>query len=562
MAIMIDGGGGGPVYQPQNQPQSYTVGINDSLHDIAERFGVTQQAIREANPQIFSPRDPGEAKFRSMEAQAQNGGGRLLQGDELTIPAAPMSVTEGDPITGEASYPSTDVKVGVEVQGGNGQTGSLTWEPSAGKVTLTGGQKVETPNVGDGVQLSARRDTAVAYGQKNNDGNTQFTVEVQTSVAASGSVDAGGRKGGFEAEVGAGAGFKSSYQVTLPGENRALEAAAQVNPFDPTTIPVGGQVTMNSEAFAETSLAGSFRHIGTETKVQEGQGTSYIVERTDENTVRVMMGPTESVQAFNGVGLRAGSDLSVMVGRQDSLAGSTLRTADFDLSTPDGQAAYAHFTSTGQVAHETAGVDNVATVERLDYSSQSQLRAKLGPLSVELGGAQNTGSVVQTTYPDGSFALTTDLGYDGNVPLQINQRFDAEGTELLGERSYQFEVAVDDNNVQLLNAVLTGSVEGSGPVEAGETATLTFSEEQIQALIGQTEDAVDTFQTGATDLRILVEDYGGNRGTEPMDFAISMARNLNSDSYGFVERLFSISTAADGDIRDGYERIDAGVASS
>jgi hypothetical protein len=552
MAIMVDGGGG-RVYQPQNHPQSYKVGTNESLQDVADRFGVTPQAIRDANPNIFNPQDPGERKARQMDAQEINGGGMLLPGDELTIPAAPMSVTEGDPITGEGSHPSTDVNIGVDLP-----NGGITWEPGSGKVQLTAKQQAETANANQGTKLTVSQESAVAYGQKNNNGNTEFTVEAQTKVATSGSIDAGGRKGGAEVQAGAGAGFKSSYQVMLPGENRPAEAAARVNPFDPTTIPVGGRVTMNSEAFSETSLAGSFRYIGTETKVQQGQGTTYVVERVDQNTVRVMMGPTEAVQAFNGVGLRAGPDLSVMLGRQDSLAGSTLKTADFDLSTPEGQAAYSHFTATGQVAHETKGVDNVATVERVDYSSQTQLRAKLGPLGVELGGAQNKGSVVKTSYPDGSFALTTELQYSGNVPLRVTQRFDAGGTEILSERTYQYEVKVTESNAELLNTVQAGRVTDSGPARPGQTVVLTFNEEQMQSLIGQTETAAETLH-GADDLRLLVEGPGGR--AEPMDFAISMARNLGGDSQGLSERLLKISDAGDGDIqtRGGFSRIDMDV---
>lgn len=520
-----------PPPEPKAEPQAYTSRYGDTPNSIATEAGVDPADLQAANPQLGS----------DLDAQ-------LDAGTQLTIPAAPQSVTEGDPITGDPTYPSTDVKVGVEADNGNGQTGSLTWEPSEGKVTLTTGQQAETPDTGNGAQLSVRQDTAVVYGQKNDNGNTQFTVEVQTSASTSASVDAGGKKGGFEAETSTGAGFKSSYQVTLPGENQTPEAAAQVNPYDPTTIPVGGRVTMSSEAFTETSLAGSFRYIGTETKVKEGEGTSYIVERVDENTMRVMMGPTESVEAFNGVGLRAGPDLSLMVGRQDSLVGSTLRTADFDLSTADGQAAYSHFVATGQVAHETAGVDNVSTIERIDYSSQSQLRAKLGPLSVELGGAQNTGSVVQTTYPDGSFALTTDLQYSGNVPLQVTQRFDAQGDEIVSERRYSYTVQADENNEQLLNLAISGNYEtaDSGPVDAGETVTLTFTEQQMQGLVEMTSNYAEEAPSSEEAVLLGYMESDGSRPTpEPFDFAIALARNLNNDNFGFSEKLFSIADGGD-----------------
>jgi hypothetical protein len=44
------------------------------------------------------------------------------------------------------------------------------------------------------------------------------------------------------------------------------------------------------------------------------------------------------------------------------------------------------------------------------------------------------------------------------------------------------------------------------------------------------------------------------------DFAVAMARNLGGDNYGFAERLFQISSAADGDLADNqFARIDASV---
>ena len=103
-------------------------------------------------------------------------------------------------------------------------------------------------------------------------------------------VPAGGARGAH-VEGSVATGFTSTYKVSLPGEG-TVEQAAAVNPFDPTTIPVGGSVTVDGSNFVDTSFEASFRYIGTQTKISDAAGVSYTVERVDENTVRVLAGPT------------------------------------------------------------------------------------------------------------------------------------------------------------------------------------------------------------------------------------------------------------------------------
>ncbi|MCD9027483.1 LysM peptidoglycan-binding domain-containing protein [Luteimonas sp. BDR2-5] len=565
--------GGGAIRQPAQpeptlQPTQHRAVVGDTVASLAERYMVSPEAIHAANPRLAG-------------TPAQGGGNPVQPGDVIQIPASPMSAS-GDVDGGSANHSTTDVKVTLK-----DDNGSITWQPDSLAVKLTDKQKVElgnsraddAPGNSRGASISVSSESSVQLQETQGDGTTSFTVTADTRVGFSAEANAGGR-GGAEIEVGAATGFESRYKVTLPGEGRPVEAASGINPFDPTTIPVGGSVTLDSSAYTNTSLAGSFRMIGTETHIKASEGVSYTVERVDEDTVRVTTGPTETINAFNGVGLRAG-DISVMAGREDQLHGATLQTAEFDISTAEGQAAYAHFNSTGQIAHETPGVDNVATVSRIDYSSQTQLRAGTDELAVVLGGQANLGSAVQVTYPDGSYSLTTDLTYGANVPLTISQRFDADGNELPGERSYQFEVDTDrpgynwfernilgkneaseeQANADLLNWALTGG-QGSGPVQAGDKVTLTFSEAQLQSLMEQTRATVDGNEFGGahSDLRVMVEDYNGNPLDGTMDFAVSLARNLNNDPYGFASKLHTISSGADGDIANqSYARIDADV---
>lgn len=554
--------------EPTVQLTRHHAVAGDTVTTIAERYMVSVEAIHAANPRLTSA--------------TAHGGSAIQPGDVIEIPASPMSVT-GEIDGGRANHATTDIKITAKTD-----AGGITWQPDSAAVTLTAKQEAElgnnrapgAPAGSRGASISLASDASVQVQASRSDGNTAFSVTTSTQVSVSGEANAG-RRGGAEIEAGVASGFESSYTVTLPGEHRTVEAAAAVSPFDPTTIPVGGSVTLDGKAFTETALAGSFRMIGTETNITESAGVSYTVARVDADTVRVTTGPTETINAFNGVGLRAG-DLSIMAGREDQLHGATLQTATFDIASVAGQSAYAHFNATGQIAHATPGVTDVATISRIDYSSQTQLRAGVDALGVVLGGPANLGSSVLVTYADGSQALTTDLTYGANVPLTVEQRFDAAGNELPGERSYQFEVTTDrpsygwiDRNIfgrdeaaeeqasaDLLNWALTGGIDGDGPVAAGETVTLTFSEAQLQALMDQMRATVDGNRVGGahSDLRNMIEDYSGNPVHDTMGFAVSLARNIGGDPYGFAARLQRISAAADGDIANNrFARIDADV---
>src|SRR5690606_8972753 len=510
-------------------------------------------------------------------------------GETINIPAASQSVIDdpsGNDFVPNPTYPSANSEYSARVEGQHAE-GSVTWNPGDGSVKLTGTQIVTPPGQTDQspVRYSARSETAVTDGQVNKtiDGKayTEFTVEVQFTQSTN--VEAQNRtsRGLVEGEASIGAGTRARYKVLLPGNDQSAEAAARINPFDPTTIPDGATVMMDGQNFTQGSLAGSFRHIGVQTNVTEASGVTYAVTR-DGSEVRVTMGPNQAVEAFNGVGLRS-EIATAMLGRQDNLGGSTLATASFDLSNANGQAAYAHFVATGQVAHETAGVGEVATIERVDYSSQTRAQLELGPVKADLAGAQNTGTFVRTSYPDGSYTDTTELQYSGNVPLQVTQRFDAAGNEVTSERTYEFKVSTDHtvnlgwwdkmwgaseaeaeasretSHTQLLNWSLTGGSD-AGPAQAGKTMTITFTEGQMQALHGQTTAAAGANESGMDTLRLLAGGEDDMPVNSTFDFAVAMARNLGGDNYGFAERLFQISSGADGDLANKeFARIDASV---
>lgn len=522
-----------PPPEPQNR---HTVQSGESLQDIAARHGTSVETLLQLNPQVRNP-------------------DMIYPGDSLTVP--PRS-TQGEQITSDIDTRFGTSNNEYTVEGEAGQNGgSVLVNPGDGAVGveyerghIPGAPEdpnATTPRVGGEFQATSR--AAVTEYHGNDDGSTTYKLEVEvgSGFEASGQVGRGRAEGSYAA----GAGFRGFYEVTLPtaqlGREASQAAATRINPFNPSTIPEGATVTLHGAAYLGTELAGSFRHIGTVTNVTDAAGVAMAVQRTGEDTVRVTAGPTQAVEAFNGVGVRF-EQAQLMFGRQDNLGAATLRSAEFDLSTAAGREGYASFLRTGQ-ASEGPGVSDVVTIEKLDYQSQTRIEAQLGPLGASIGGAENVGSLVRTTYADGSVAVTTGLQYSGNVPMSISQRFDASGDELLGERRYSYIVETGDSGTaQLLNVAATGSFDAaqSGPVQDGQAVTITFNEAGMERLVDLTTSYVANSPTAREAVLLGYMNPDGSRPTPTaFDFAVSLGRNLNSDDYGFTSKLFNIASGSD-----------------
>ncbi|MGO1542348.1 MAG: LysM peptidoglycan-binding domain-containing protein [Luteimonas sp.] len=535
---------------PDRNERVHTVEPAQSLTDIANQHGVSVQDILKANPSVENPE-------------------MVYPQQELTIPARitddPSVSLSNDGSHGFSNTTNerttTTSENGTVQQSTTSATGGFSVNPDEGSLTLSGGLSFSESlknSKGYGVSFSAGGNASTTGSAKTEDGVTTYQLSTDVSVFLKGGVNT--PKAGLE--IGRTEGIRASYQVAMP-EDSAVDPLT-INPFDPYSMPEGTVVTMNGSDYTTNEFKATFNKLAMQTKVTDESGVSTAVERTGEDTVRVTAGPTEAIQAYNGVGVDIGV-ANVMLGRNDSLSEATLQTAEFDLSTEEGMAAYNDFLSTGTLPTDNGeGVSEVATIEKMDYSSQSQISGKLGPINLSIDGAENTGNMVVTTLADGSVERTVDLQYSGNVPMNITQRWDADGNEIAADRRYSYDIQVDEQNQQILNAALTGDVDQatSGPVEPGQTVTLGFTESQMQALAGQTGAAVEN---GAhMDLGHLLgymEPDGSRPTPEPWDFALSLGRNLGNSDFGLSQRLFSISDGSTpggfGD--DSYAAIDAEV---
>lgn len=416
-----------------------------------------------------------------------------------------------------------------------------------------GGFSVDVSNTrGYGVGFSVNGEATSTHNVTTENGVTTYTANTEVSVTVQGEINtphAG-------VEIARTDGIELEYQVSMPEDAATPQAMANATFTDPSTMPEGTVIRVDDSQYTSNEFSATFRNIRLSSNITESEGSSMVVEKTSENSVRVTVGPTAGIDAYNGVGVDFGV-ASASIGNNTSLDSATFQTAEFDLSTPEGQAAYNHFLSTGEMPTQNGnGVSGVQTIEKLDYNSQVSIEASLGPLDVSVDGASSSLNSVRVTEPDGTSSVTSVLQYSGNVPMTVTQQFDAEGNEILAQRTYSYEVQASEDNYQLLNVATTGDVNQaeSGPIQPGQTVVITMTHAQME---DYHEQAVDTVEQNHAhfDIGAMALDYDGNP-VSTWQFATSIARNIGNSDYGVAETMFTISASADGDYaNDSYEAL-------
>ncbi len=397
---------------------------------------------------------------------------------------------------------------------------------------------------GVGVSFGVSAQATEVAEKKTEKGVTTYSVKTDASVT----LKAGVTISSAGVTVAQSEGLRVEYKVSMPEAAAAGVNPASVNPFDPSSMPTGATVTLDGSNYSSNEFTATFRNLSVQTKVTELEGVSVAVQKVDDHTVRVTAGPTAAIEAYAGVGL----DLkvaSLKFGRADTVKGATLKSAEFDLSTPEGQAAYNHFLASGELPETNGpGVTNAKTLEKLDASSQAKIGLKLGPLDFTIDGTKNTGAMVVTTNADGTKTISQDYVYGDNPPLRITSSYDAQGNELESERRYELTITADAATTQLLNVAMTGDLSQAetGPVKEGSKVRVSFTKEQLAHYREQVQaQAVP----GTPPLP-----------TDPDEFAASLVRRTDTSSshFGNVDRLYRAADEGNGSRDDGaYRPIDA-----
>ncbi len=386
----------------------------------------------------------------------------------------------GPSLTGERR-PLSFKDGNTQASNGVGVNGSVTANDDGVTVKAGGSAGTKGLKIKFGTEISSTSNV------ESKDGFTTLTAEGSMSVNFGGEVDL--------STVGFGANFtkgvKTKYELRMSDADYAKVRSGQApmpDPYNPDTMPAGSSVMLNSSDFKSTGFEASYKKLKLETNVTEEQGLSVAVEKTGANTVRVTAGPTEAVENSWKLGLSLGP-ASIHIGNTARLDQFKLKTAEFDLSTDTGRAAYNAFLTTGKLPTQNGnGISNVATVEKLQYNSTSSAGISLGPLSGSVELSDSSLNVVRTTYPDGSMDQVTDAELESGTPVHVEQHFRPDGTEDFSKQKLSMFMRGADGSAEGLLA--TAYDVDPDDFDGDKDIFLSFTPDQAMALSRRAQEHI------------------------------------------------------------------------
>jgi hypothetical protein len=229
---------------------------------------------------------------------------------------------------------------------------------------------------GVGVGFKFETSTSSVVTKPGQDG-PESKVKLQVKGSVYGYVEAEAGKKQLTLEGRLIQGVSSTFEVELPQADYekwvrdGSDPSKLPNPYDPTSLPPGGTITLKSEHYGSSELSVAYRNIQAQTGNTHSHGTTMAIERqspADPPTVKVTTGPTEAVQRTLAVG--AGSeDLNVSLTGERTLESYNLQSATFDLSTDEGKAAYNQFLMTGKLPEQEGnGIKDIEREYKMSYS--------------------------------------------------------------------------------------------------------------------------------------------------------------------------------------------------
>jgi hypothetical protein len=412
-----------------------------------------------------------------------------------------------------------------------------------GRLTEHGGQLEGQVRVG-GQHLGAGLDAQVQGEVVRRDGLVHYTLE----GTATGFIQANGSVRGIGGSVRAQERGTARFEVAMPESAAASADLRSINPFEPTSMPPGTRVAMDASGTGSVTLETQLRQLATKDRLGQEQGVQMSVEALEDHRMRVVAGPRQAVEAYHGIGMKLGP-ASAMLGREDRVSGGTLHAAEFDLSNPQGRQAYDELMRSGVMpTRDGPGLSQVSTVSRLDVHSEGKVDLGIGRYETSLSTGANSGQAVRTEHGDGSVEVSRTLRYrEHAIALQIDQPFAADG--IPGERSYGFRFTPDATQAGQLNAVYGRA--GDAPFQAGQEATLRFSEREMTQLQAATARADHNLsRVGGNDaIRLLAEPAADGSQRTPERFAVDLIRNPSTLA-SLPATLYTVSLRSGEEARD------------
>lgn len=297
---------------PTPPPRHHEVRHGDTIATIAKAEGISAQKLLAANPDVLNPdvlysgqrinlpanplaREAESGTTLSVKPEQTNLSGDKANGTTSTIKDG-ISVTDrGATISGSQTEKTTRTDAsGTAATSGTSNNASVGIDTEEGTVSLTGGtgfsQGLKNAK-GYGVTFGVDGDATVLAGKKTTDGVT--TYQAFTDISASLNAGINAKQAGLE--VGRTEGIKGAYEVSMPEQLAQNTNLAKVNPFDPDSMPTGTVIKLDGSHYSGNEFKATFRHIASESKITDFEGTSLLVEKTGTDQVRVTGGPTEAI---------------------------------------------------------------------------------------------------------------------------------------------------------------------------------------------------------------------------------------------------------------------------
>lgn len=275
---------------------------------------------------------------------------------------------------------------------------------------------------------------------------------------------------------------------------------SKIDPDDPSTWPPGTKVTTHrtqSDSWsAGVTVGNKVATVGGELERYDETGTTETVEKTADGKVRVTRGPTSATDdsgtvsaSLLGVGVRGT--------RREQTKTEEVQTAEFDLDTPEGRAAYEKYKATGELPTKNGGgVSNVSTTKTVSANStDTDIFTLAGYDVAEIQDSSRGTSRSVTTRPDGT-STQVDQARFGDAPedatLVVTTELDASG-EPVGEPKKEVRFTVAEDNVEAVNQRIEELNRQDGRnrpyVKAGDQVTLPADAKTRKLIAGQPKSA-------------------------------------------------------------------------
>ncbi|MGV3622729.1 MAG: hypothetical protein ACO1OB_18060 [Archangium sp.] len=217
--------------------------------------------------------------------------------------------------------------------------------------------------------------------EPNADGTFDVSVSIESKVGEQ-------VKGELEGVVGIsgsetqGTTNSTTYDLQLSAAELA-GVAAGTHPLptisDPLSLAEGESITTTTGEFEKNAGEISYGPLSIGSDTTKSEDYSVSVERTGESTVRVTVGPSEALERNLELGLSFGDVASVGLTGSTTVEHSKLASAEFDLATPEGKAAYDAFLANGTLPTSTGpGITDSYSEESLGTGQSLGASLKIG----------------------------------------------------------------------------------------------------------------------------------------------------------------------------------------